>query len=492
MWTLRRGLGPVRFSLLAALLAASVQSTALAQAEPPSEGASPAAAASAAEPAAGDAAKAPKTFTLDEALLAADKNHPQIQAARARVAKARGLENEALTAPFSIYRMTAGVGVGPELRGTGSYTPDNDVVPERGAAAAWQVNLSGLIPLWTFGKIGSLQDAAEANVQLNEKGVEKERDAVRLQVRQAYYGLLLARDGLLLLEDIKRQIGNAEASLTEKIARDEGDKLDLFKLQTFVTELDVRRAEAEKFATVALTGLRFYTGIADFDVPDAPLTGPTHTLLPVEAYLAASVENRPELGQARYGLLAREALVRGKEAAFYPDVGLGLSLGLGVAPGIDDQSSPFIVDPGNFFRYGAGIVFQWSLDFAPQVARLDQAKADLEEMKAIARFADEGVAAEVRVAYAEVVDWTQRLEAHRKSVQAAKRWLVYVQSGLDVGTIEDKELLEPAKAYAFGRFAVMNATMELDLALAKLAKACGWDTIAPTGLPPRGELQPSP
>ena len=70
-----------------------------------------------------------------------------------------------------------------------------------------------------------------------------------------------------------------------------------------------------------------------------------------------------------------------------------------------------------------------------------------------------------------------------KSVGYAKKWLIRVQQGIDVGTIEDKELLEPAKAYALGRFNVLNATMELDLAMAKLARVTGWDAIAPEGRP---------
>ena len=63
----------------------------------------------------------------------------------------------------------------------------------------------------------------------------------------------------------------------------------------------------------------------------------------------------------------------------------------------------------------------------------------------------------------------------------AKRWLVTVQQGIDVGTIAEKELLEPAKAYAQNRFNALNAVMELDMAMARLAKATGWDAIAPDG-----------
>jgi outer membrane protein TolC len=475
-----------------AFVASTFASTVVAAADEPNAPGGPASTSDAAatdgatDGAADGASAAPsatrKTYSLADALALADKNHPQILAARARLTKAEAQEREAQSAPFSLFKSSGGVGVVPELRGTTSYTPDNDIFARRGAALGWRVDFSGVLPLWTFGKLDGLWDAAEANVGVHEKGVEKERDIVRLDVRRAYYGLLLARDGLLLLEDVTQQLDKAAARLEEKIAAFEGDQVDLFKLRTFSAEVVARRAEAEKFETVALAGLRFYTGVADFDVPDEPLAAPTRTLEPVEVYIAASVENRPEIGQAKKGLLAREALVRGREAGFFPDVGLGVNLGLGVAPGIDDQLSPFGQDPANFFRWGAGLVFQWNLDFVPQAARLDQAEADLAEMHAIARLADEGVATEIRLAHAEVVDWQKRVDAYKESVKFAKKWLIYVQQGIDVGTIEDKELLDPAKAYALGRFSVMNATMELDLAWAKLARASGWDALAPTGV----------
>ena len=69
-----------------------------------------------------------------------------------------------------------------------------------------------------------------------------------------------------------------------------------------------------------------------------------------------------------------------------------------------------------------------------------------------------------------------------KSSYRSRIGVVMQDDHLFVGTIEDKELLDPAKAYAMGRFNVLNATMELDLAVAKLARATGWDAIAPDGL----------
>jgi outer membrane protein TolC len=154
---------------------------------------------------------------------------------------------------------------------------------------------------------------------------------------------------------------------------------------------------------------------------------------------------------------------------------------MSAAPAIADQINPYVVDPANFFHYGIALVFQWKLDFPAQYARVKYAQAQLEEVRAQQRFALGGVGAEVEVAYAEVVDWMKRVEVYARAVKTAKKWLVMVQQGIDVGTIEDKDLLEPAKAYATNKFNHLNAVMELDLAMSRLAKATGWDAIAPDG-----------
>ena len=54
--------------------------------------------------------------------------------------------------------------------------------------------INGVIPLYTFGKIESAVDAAEAGVRVGEWDMEKSRQQMRLDVRKAWYGLQLARD----------------------------------------------------------------------------------------------------------------------------------------------------------------------------------------------------------------------------------------------------------------------------------------------------------
>ena len=184
---------------------------------------------------------------------------------------------------------------------------------------------------------------------------------------------------------------------------------------------------------------------------------------------------------ARAGVAARSAQVQLARSNLFPDVGLGLEAAISAAPEIANQLNPYVADPGNFFHYGVALVFQWKLDFLPGAARIRFAEAQLDEVRSQQRFALGGVGAEVEVAYNEVLDWQRRCTIYEKAVKASKRWVVMVQQGIDFGTTPDKDIIDAAKSYATNRYNLLNATMELDLAMSKLALATGWDAIAPDG-----------
>jgi len=85
---------------------------------------------------------------------------------------------------------------------------------------------------------------------------------------------------------------------------------------------------------------------------------------------------------------------------------------------------------------------------------------------------------EVEQAYAEARSAERRLDAYTRATQYARQWLIKVQQGIDVGTFDDEDIVDPAKAYALHKFSKMSATFDYDMAIAKLALATGWDQIA--------------
>src|SRR5690606_469979 len=140
-----------------------------------------------------------------------------------------------------------------------------------------------------------------------------------------------------------------------------------------------------------------------------------------------------------------------------------------------DQRNPFANDPANFASYGFGLALRWKVDFLPQAARDAQAEAQLEEVRATERFALGGVGVEVEKAFAEAQAANRRLDAWTRASQFAKQWLIKVQQGIDIGTFDEEDIVDPSKEYALRKFSQMSATYDYNVALAQLAQATGWD-----------------
>ena len=63
-------------------------------------------------------------------------------------------------------------------------------------------------------------------------------------------------------------------------------------------------------------------------------------------------------------------------------------------------------------------------------------------------------------------------------VFAVEQGLIQVQQGIDVGTFDDEDIVDPAREFALKRFSQMSATFDYNIALARLAQVTGWDAVA--------------
>ncbi len=409
----------------------------------------------------------------------AEINYPKIVEAMARLGVAEAQEREANIAPYTDFSATGGILAAPTVRGTNVFSRDTDAALRGDMGLAWQLGFSGTVPLWTFGKISNLQAAAENQVAVKRHELRQSRDDVALQVRRAFYGLLFARDTAILLDEVQKHINKSLTRLSEAVEEEEADEVALLKLRMYDAELRARRSELLRQQTIAMSGLRFLTGNkGELEVVDEPLPVPRHKLAPLSYYLTVARIHRPEVNMARAGVLARQAQLEADRARYFPDIGALVNFNWSQAPEVTDQRNPFVRDPGNFLVFAVGIGLKWKLDFFAQSARVAQSESRLREVEATERFALGGIATEVEKAYAEAKDAQTQLQVYSEAASYARKWLVIVQQGLDIGAYEEEELVAPAKEYALKRFAEMNATFEYNVALARLAQATGWSTVA--------------
>ena len=428
----------------------------------------------------------PHAYTLPECLSLAERNHPNLWASRARLAAAHAQLDEAKYTPFSYWSANATTGVLPTIGGTPFYNAVPRTALSKGFGQDFQPFMSfgvrGTIPIYTFGKIESIKRAAEAQIRYNQWDLEKYRLQVRADVRRAYFGLMLARDALYIADDILSKLNKGIENVTSKLEANDNsvEEADRLRLEIYRDELLARVAEARKGENFATAALRFFTGVQTaFDIPDEPLKRPEVPLGPVIRYLTAARLFRPDINLARAGVAARRAQVDFARAQLYPNIGMGLGFSYAIAPSATPQNTAWIGDPFNGF--GAALAFgvEWGLDLLPKNARVNAAESYLEEARALERYALGGVAVEVENAYGTAVEAKTREENWDRAEHRAKRWISSVQDAIDLGTKDERYIIEPLRAYVFARANHIQALMEFNLALSELARITGWDAAAP-------------
>jgi outer membrane protein TolC len=425
-------------------------------------------------------------YTLPECLALMERNHPTLWAARARLAQVHAQLDEARWVPFFQWSANVGASVLPPITGTSVYTSSSassrNLSLTNGLEPIFHFDINGVIPLYTFGKITAAKEAAAAGVRVSEWDLERSRQQARLDVRRAYYGLLLSRDARYLVSEIDAELTKAIRSVRDKLARDDRGvtEVDALRLEVLKEEIGSRAGDAQRGEATALAALRFLTGVASgFDVPDVPIKPPDRPLAPVVRYLAAARAFRPEVNMARAGVAARSAQVDLARARLLPDIGIQLGADYTRAPSATEQSTAWAFDPFNHFYYTAGLGARWSLDILPAYARLNQAESQLEETRALERLALGGLAAEVEGAYAAVVEAKGREESWSRAEHKAKQWIATVNGQIDLGTADEKALVDPLKSYVNARAQHLIAVMDYNVAASQLALASGWDAAAP-------------
>lgn len=428
----------------------------------------------------------PHAYTLAECLALADRNFPNLWAARARLALAHAQLEEARWTPWFQWTAQSAFGVLPPILGTVTYTQSTlsarNITGLGSLQPFFQFNVNGVVPLYTFGKIETSLQAADANVRVSEWDMEKWRQSMRMDVRRAFYGLQLARDAKYVIDDAIDRLNKAIEGIRDKIAKGDtnvGD-VDRLQLEAYRQETIAQALQAPKGEAYALAALRFMTGIeTDFDIVDEPLTKPDKPLVSITQYLEAARLLRPDVNMARAGVIARKAMVAYNRARLWPDFGLGLGADFISTPSAAEQFNAWANDPFNHFYYYFSFGLKWSLDILPQAARLAQAESQLEETRALERLALGNAVFEVEKAYADAVEAKAREEAWDKDEHIAKQWISTVQDGIDLGTNDEKALLAPLRVYANARVQHLYALMDYNVTMSSLALASGWDSAAP-------------
>lgn len=335
-------------------------------------------------------------------------------------------------------------------------------------------------PLFTAGELGGSIRAARHGVDVESATVESKRLEVASRTGEIYYSLLLVE----ALDRLASETGEVVERAKREVQRllDEGDEgvdqADLFEVRLTEEEYRRRVVEVEQRLATAQSALRrqlFLPDDAVVETADARLDPVDFTLHPdsLAYYIDLGLRNRPELDQARAGVEARKALVDVERSDYFPKLGLQVTYAYSYAAGRPNQRSAYLGDPynGNSTRTGLGI--QMNLDFLQTRKRVEQARAELNEVRYQQDAARQLVQFEVEDAYRNVVIRETAVTSRRESLQITEEWLRNEQINFDLDFGNTENLVRAVRANLEAEARYFEAVQAYNVAVLQLLDATG-------------------
>lgn len=418
---------------------------------------------------------------LDDAVTRALEVSAQIKEARAGVDESRSKQTQADAARWA--QLEANIFGGP--------SPESDLISSKGTIVSksetddpvingvfGRAEIQLVQPLYTFGKISAFREAAARGVQVSEAAVNQKASEVTLQVKQFYYGYLLARELREFVDGIREELQKALEKAERQVeAGSPGATLsDVYKLRAFLAEVDKNVDEAEEGVKLAGRALRMALRLeeeVEFELADKRLVPVKRDAKSIESYLQTAKELRPEFVQLREGIKARQALVEAAVADQYPIVYAAVVADVAESTNRDKSQVPIIVDPLEHAFGGVVVGLKWHFDFGITRGRIDEARAQYIQLLHKQDFAENGIPLQVRKAHLELQKAEQDIKTTKRGYRDARRWLVTAVANFDLGIGEARDLADALKTYARMRADNFRAIYNQRIALANLAFATG-------------------
>lgn len=421
-------------------------------------------------------ADCPPACDLSDLRALAIDNAPEIDRADASVDFDRARLLEARLAGLDLGRAAIEASPTPARRGTlaNSAQPDISASDQMGLLATIAVDAAlALTPWWT---IVEYTRAARGAAEMSEHDRDRVQIQTLLAVERALLDVQAAEASLAALRRAERAIGQALARAELLLDEDLPGATETARLRLEVTryDLEARRLRATAGRRRALARLRRLTGLrrgGRLELP--PLPTPPTSLSPLDWQLEAARRHRPEVPLTLAAIRAARSLVRARQSELVPQLVIGLFYRFRGAPLVDDQRSPYAVDPWNGYGLGYGLAYRWSPSFGQHHASVDGARAELARARALRRFALGGIAYEVERAWVETQEAAVDLETRDRGRALANRRFDTLFQEAASGRVDAEALVDATNDWLGQALGAINATERLLDQHARLRAATG-------------------
>lgn len=328
-------------------------------------------------------------------------------------------------------------------------------------------------PLYTGGRVESLVRQSFIQRKIQEQEVEKTRQMIIYQVKEAYFSVLKTYELLKIANEKVSQLQEHLSTAQKKLKHGVTTKFEvltaevrLVQAQQNVSQLD-NQLKIVKEALNRALGMELTYEQIDAYVQAVEATRRRHVSVAhsLEELIALAQASRPEV---KLVALSQEASNASLQIAKTND---NMNLGFFTETGWKRGNSL----PEKFqFSFTAGVSFTYPIYDSGQtrakirqsVSSIKQSAQNLDSVKQLVEF-------EVKQASLDVKTAQEKLDAYSRVVEQAEEAYRLAKVQYDAGTATHLDVLDAEVALIEAKNSVVQAQVDYDLSIAKLEKACG-------------------
>lgn len=339
----------------------------------------------------------------------------------------------------------------------------------------WAISLNVTQTLFAGGGVRSAIKSTKLARDAAVLDLQNAINAALLQVRTAFYNVLLTREKVKVQESNLELLQSQLKTATDRFRAGTVSSFEQLRAEVAVANARVPLITARNDYRLALEALRQAIGLpAD---PQATLanqpnvegsleTTPTNFDLPSAIQTAHA--NRPDLQRLSKLVAAREQDVRTVRANYYPT--------LAVTGGYQVKNSPYLPPQLNNEINGwtVGVVSNWAIfDGRATAGRVEQARSAVAQTRLTLDETKLAVDVDVRRAYSQWQEATELLQSSSKVVDQATEAVRLANARYAAGTSTQLDVLQAQVDLTTARTNQLQAYYTYDVAVATLRNAMG-------------------
>lgn len=353
---------------------------------------------------------------------------------------------------------------------------DAGVKPPGGSGLSFQerevgtVNVSAIVPIYSFGRSGHVYDTAKHGVAVAELEVERARQELELAVRDAYFRLLEAQKIAEVVDASIEVIARQLEVARDFLAQDLVSKSDVLTVEVQLAEREQERILARNNIALARAALNRLMGLdvtRDTQVEDVLEVEPWRGEL--RDVLRLAIERRPDLEAARRRVAMAQSRYKAQRAELFPVI---------YAFGSYDYTTDEFQLNDDWFSGGVAIeapIFDGGVTYA----RLDQRRREIDEAVDLRDEQIDDILLEVHQAFLDQRAAAERVPVARKAIDLAAETLRIVRDQYAQGLVTSVDVLIEEDRLSRARSAYYRALYAYHTAQARLQNAVGAPTREP-------------